>query len=740
MLSQALVIDQHAVSILDAALIEDSWFQDFRVPTNSEGLRRIEKNSIIYLLSEQASNDSNLLVIATGPSGVFATEAKPRHVFERVLRVALRKFNRNISLPVQWQPYHEGSLLSIYAEPSARKSKYRIHFDQAPMGRGDIFAFALTDGPQVLSQVPRDISTYEIAIDGFQEAALTEPPPDNYAGNYGILLSEPLGEQLKSNFSLDEWYSRRLNRDQLSFVDQKSDRPIRLRGAAGTGKTQAMAVKCLRDLYVDADAGGDKSFAFLTHSSALAHDVVRGMFHAMDPNARWSTLKVSTGRPKLWIGTLYELAQDQLNYEKKGLHPLALDGRDGREFQRILIKDAIKEAGKDPRIALGVLRQCPKLAMRMASEAEHQLLIEELMNEFACVLDAENIRKGTADAERYIRGARESWQIHLAEPAERELVLEIHGLYRILLRNERLLSMDQMIADFSRYLLTHEWAQLCDRDGFDIIFVDEYHYFNRVEAMTLQSLFKPTAEHSRRWPLIMAYDLKQSTSDAALGGGIERFRNPGVGESIPVNLTQVFRSTPQIASFLRDLDGSFPAIDLEGEFASYLGVSQKEDGDEPSLITFDNNNELIDDVFSKAAQIARSISGGGSQVAILCLNEDLFDIYRKAGRISGKFVAITSREDLRELRYARSRCVFSMPEYVAGLQFHTVFLIHADRADLADEQVSPGARRRYISRVYLGASRAVQHLVLASSGERQGRSEILNGPIENGSLKMLPRT
>ena len=122
-------------------------------------------------------------------------------------------------------------------------------------------------------------------------------------------------------------------------------------------------------------------------------------------------------------------------------------------------------------------------------------------------------------------------------------------------------------------------------------------------------------------------------------------------------------------------------------------------------------------------------------MAVLCLNEDLFDRYREASRIEGKFVPVTSREDLRELRYARTRCVFSMPEYVAGLQFDTVFLIHADKADMADRHTSPGARRRYVSRVYLGASRASRQLFIASSSERDGPSEILTGPLRNGSLR-----
>ena len=293
-----------------------------------------------------------------------------------------------------------------------------------------------------------------------------------------------------------------------------------------------MVIKCLKDLYDDAAGANSKTFAFLTHSSALAHEVVRGMLYALDPTERWRTLKTTDGRPKLWTGTLYELAQDQLNYGSKGLNPLSLDGREGREYQRMLIEDALHKINTDARVVYGILAEEGAFADRLSSEKHRPALVEELMNEFACVLDAENVRKGTPQADAYLTGAREPWQMPLETREQRQAVLEIYDAYRAL-------SMDQMIADYGRYLSTHEWEQLRDRDGFDVIFVDEYHYFNRVEAMTLHSLFRWRAQVSGRWPLLMAFDLKQSTTDAALGGGFTWFsvsvRSPTVrtGSAIP---------------------------------------------------------------------------------------------------------------------------------------------------------------------------------------------------------------
>lgn len=729
----AVVIDQKAISILDRALIEDAWLQKFLLPRNADGLRRVESDGIVYLLSENADLDDGCLVINTA---LFATAdglAKPHTAFERVIRVALRHFDRGIAIPIQWQPYHVGSRLSVFAQPH-RETTQRVYFDQSPDGTNNLYAFAVTSNPEDLAKVPEDMALYRRAMEGFCDALLATPPAAPAVGNFGVLLSEPLGVRLSSAGTLQEWYEQRLNRDQLVFVNRPHDSPVRLRGAAGTGKTQSMVVKCLRDLYSDPD--GEKTFAFLTHSSALAHTVVRGMLLALDPEERWTSLKTSSGQPRLWIGTIYELAQEKLGYEKKGLTPLSLDGRDGRDYQRIIIEQAISQALKDPRIVLDLFPGCPDFQKRLKNHTEDAALIDELMNEFACVLDLEAIKKDTHEANRYARASREPWQMVLPSEAHRRVVLEIHDIYRTLLREAKMLSMDQMVADFDRYLGTHEWGALRERDGFDLVFVDEYHYFTRAEAMLLHNLFKPRAQVDGRWPLFMAYDIKQGSNDVAISGGMDKFRNPGVGKSVLTELKQVYRSTPQITAFLRDLDAAFPAMDLEGEYATYVAESREEDGDMPALTVYETDIKLVDSVFEQATRMARNIDGGGSQVAVLCLNEALFDKIRVAGRVREKFVSITTRDDFKELRYAKRKCVFSMPEFVAGLQFHSVILIHADSADYNEER-GQGTRRRYVSRVYLGASRAAREILLASSKERGGPCQLLDVPLANGTLRRV---
>lgn len=731
---KTLTLNQGAIGLLNSAMIEPEWFPEFRV-SSSEGLKRVALSQNVYILSDDVDLDDRFCVINLDLFEGDDTEVFPE-IMARILRVAARVHDKKIAIPRGWQPFHEGAFLSIYAYSAANPGGARLHFDQDAGKTGNLYAFLMTPKTESFDDLSIDRKAFNKALESLPDAMLAEQPSDIDVdvGQFGILLSESLDHVFATSGLLNEWLESKLNPEQLLFVEKSHLEPVRLRGAAGTGKTQAMAVKCLRDLYRDSDSGGHKSFAFLTHSAGLAHDALKAMFHSMDPSERWAKLKTPGDELKLWIGTLYEMAEEKLDFQRKGLEPLSLDGREGRLLQEMLIRDSIAEIRRDPEARMRTLPASKSLGPALDVDLVSDSFISSIQNEFACALDAENVRQGNEAGEQYLAARRQSWQMHLPAKEDRFLLLSLYEIYRKKLRDNRVLSMDQLIADFARYLNTHEWEQLKDDLGYDVIFVDEYHYFNRLETMTFQNLFKPRAARQGRWPVFMAYDLKQSTTDESISGGIGRFQNPGVGESKTVDLERVYRSTPEIAAFLADLDASFPTLDLEGEYAPYRAKSQRDSGSIPKLLTFATNVDLIDEVTSRAQKLAKETEGKGREVAILCANEALFDIYRKAGRIRNRIVAVDSREDLKELRYSKSRCVFSMPEFVAGLQFEIIFLIHLDSSDVSTEDQNLYQWRQHLSRAYLGASRAKSTLYIACSKERGGASPAVLPPLRNKTL------
>ena len=730
-----LAIDENMVELFRRSIaIDDNWFNSFSVPKTDHKIKRVIVDETVYFLSENAINDTRIMVMKID---IFSAVPKPRDAFDRLLFAALAQFGRIANVPNNWRPFYDRSLLSFYAQPRGRGNDHRLCIDSNPGGTRNIYAYAMTEGPVQFENIQYNEQPFDVAYLNYENALKADNEQHVDENAIGVTFSEPIGFQHANGATLEDWYNRILTDEQRRFVDRDHSAPVRLKGAAGTGKTISLAVKCLRDAYnFEEKIKKTKTYrhakiAFLTHSSALAHDVVLSIFYALDPSARWKELENAS----IWFGSIYELAQERLKYKFDDIEPLSTDGREGRELQFEMIDSVIDQCLEDESSEINSLGLSSRLRDNLFRRERRSWIIASIMNEFACVIDAEGIRRGTAAGDNYLLAERENWQMELSNREERGVLLEIHDKYCKELQEYNVLSVDQMIADFNRYLLSHEWNLLRSEEGFDLIFVDELHYFNRAERMVFHNLFKPSAANEGKYPLFLAYDLKQSPTDAFLSSDVRdaagMFRSLRAGGTELVELTKVFRSTPQIAGFLEDLDGSFPALDLGGEWGDYEADSDQESGNTPELRVYRRNIDLLDDVFKAAAREANL--NGGKNVAVLCLNDRLFSTYLKVGRIEGKYLAITGRDQVGQLKNVGNRCIFSMPEYVAGLQFECVYLIHLDEAETSGE-TNTGVIRRFISRCYLGASRSSKKLFVASSRERGGPSNILKIAVQSNTL------
>ena len=602
--------------------------------------------------------------------------------------------------------------------------------------------FARTDDIVDFTTLEHRLAVHEAARRNFAEAVLTQPQVLQKETGAGIILSQRLPQGFVQGASLKEWYDSKLTVEQRIFVDKPHEGPVRLRGAAGTGKTLSLVIKLLRDgMRAEAD-GRDVRFGLLTHSFASV-DLVNAIAESLDSGG----LMFGQGKhAKLEVRTLNDLAFEHLHFNLENLRPLSLDGREGRRLQFELIQGVLREMAASKILPSEFDGLTPELKERWFAAAQKcdDRFVAEVMNEFACVLDADGIRAGEERAERYATfvGSRPAWLMALPSELDRRFVLEVHRRYRKLLSEMNTLSVDEMVADFDSFLNSNRWDRLRSRRGFDALFVDELHLFTSIERLTLHKLIKPTVDDEgrpRRPPIFMAYDLKQSPRDTftEYGDPENNLFTPktGLQNSDLVFLNKVFRYTKEIAEFLSDLDATFPAMIIPGEWEAYNGEAEESNG-VPELIVFPDERKLFKSVFDAARRVARSTDGGGRRMAVLCASEEYFDQYLTAasGQFEGQFLAITSRQPSSELRHAGKRFIFSMPEYVAGLQFQTVFLIHVDARE-APKDAAFGVRRQFISNVYLGSSRAEQILKLVACTARGGPSDILSMPVERGSLR-----
>lgn len=743
---KALVLTPKTLFRLSQFSIDGDWFKEFGLPDEETGIKRVVVDGIVYLIeADLETDDTPIVVLNLGVDGLFADEATRGATLERIITTGRSIFTDSVSIPTGWKKHHEGSIFSMLATSRSLGWRARIHFDMNPRGSRDLFGFARTEETVPFSDIDRHLEIYDEARAHLADAVLSVYERSPASSSLGITLSQRLPQGFVQGATLDQWYKSKLTSEQRSFVDKPHDGPVRLRGSAGTGKTLSLVIKFLRDAIAAENSGRAAKFGFLTHSFASV-DLVTSIGESLDRQG----LFYGTGKNvRLEVRTLYDLAHKNLNFELDQLDPLSLDGREGRRLQLELIESALVETAKSAVTSarFQTISSAIKERWDAAVAKTNKRLVVEIMNEFASVLDAEGIRSGEEKGERYAKGvtARPSWLMDLPTEIDRRFILDVHKRYRKYLGDMNTLSVDQMIGDFDSFLDSNRWDRIRNREGYDVLFVDELHLFTSVERQTLHKLIKPSFEDDgrpRRPPIFMAYDLKQSPRDTFAEyweGDHNLFgASTGLQGSDLIKLETVFRYTPQIAEFLQDLDASFPAINIPEEWDAYCGRAELGNGERPTLTVFPDEVKLFSTVFNAAHAVARSTPGGGRRVAVLCASEEQFDKYlvTAGGQFAGKHIAITSREPSSELRHAGKRFVFSMPEYVAGLQFDTVFLIHVDASE-APLDSSSGMRRRFVSNIYLGASRAENTLNLSACLSRGGKSDILDIALERRSLAEL---
>ena len=77
-----------------------------------------------------------------------------------------------------------------------------------------------------------------------------------------------------------------------------------------------------------------------------------------------------------------------------------------------------------------------------------------------------------------------------------------------------------------------------------------------------------------------------------------------------------------------------------------------------------------------------------------------------------------------------------MPEYVAGLQFHAVLLIDANANLVSALGGGINGIHRFVSAVYLGASRAKHQLEIYGDAGAGGLAVPIRDAIDRGLLKL----
>ena len=737
--------EKSIVSISSGQIDIERFCSDLQLPSTSETTKCVIIDDHAFVISRAFQPNDALLTLSmleNGPLVKLSADSR-EEAFGRLIRCTSRIISgQTRSIPAKWHPFHNNNLLSFQADRFFRNNDGgktdagRIVLETSQRNGICIFAFLLERGGYTeLGELQVDRVLHEDALNLVAKALSTEDIQETTATlTNSVTLDSELENKLKGHLSTDDWYASRLTIAQRQFVDHPLTSSIRLVGPAGTGKTRALVIKCI----TEAKADRSKRFLFLTHAVSTANDV-EDMIASMEPEIASALL--SGTAPCITVTTLYGISDDVMQYGLAQLETLTIDGHEGKSFQADVLNEAIEEYKNGNWIVYK--RKCSEpFQAYMSSDmqsGERQFFLWELMNEFACVLDAEGVRSSAIRKEQYLSEKRKNWMMELSGKEERNVVLDLYEIFRKKLREMKVIGSDQMITDFLNHLDTFKWEATRESYGFDAIFVDELHLFNRQERMVFRHLLKMADGIPS---VMMAYDAKQSPRDTFLklpsleSQNLDLWKDAKLGKVEKIELVEVFRYTPEITRVLGHIDENYPGQNLDDDWPQYSGISQIESGPKPIACNLESTNAINSIVFRRAKD-RQKLLGKTGKVAILCASNQKFLKYLKYSAFKKDYIAITSRDDASAIPKSSKKFIFSMPEYVAGLQFDTVYVIDANMNEVPEGAYAAAAARKFISQLYLGASRAERVLEFYSCADDGGLSQMLSIAIHAQSIDQV---
>lgn len=666
-----------------------------------------------------------------------------REILERIHRVGTEATTPPLQVPRRWGPFHHDDLLAFYAFHSRDDSakwiaqtsmagslrlisfwEIRLHDERLEL---EDFTPNLNERDRLASRC-RD--TRRLARDRFRNSA---EPTNRIRVERSVALEQVSFGAVTRFRTYDDWL-RLLTDSQKAFHDMAPTSSIKLRGAAGTGKTLSLTLKLLKELYAAQEKSNPLRVLFVTHSWAMASQIDDAL-RLLDTRGELEEVHVYP---------LLAIAESMLSGSPAltDLKILGSDSEEGKSIQQEYITDALRDfrATDWPFHRDKASPWLRELLESPQGTDEERALAWDLMNEFSSVLSANQIFPGPRASTLYDDIPRGPWMMPLEREDDRSVVLAIYTRFVNRLANEGEITTDQVITDFQNYLNWSAWNAVRPSRGYDMIFVDELHLFSEQERLTLHKLDSRKGSYP---VVIMALDPGQAPRETFTAGAYT-YTDSGkaddeIGITSPMDFSTAHRFSQPILDLVRHIQKEYPALGLDNEWSLELdakaGNSVKE-SDElakmPRLSVYASHDDEVAAVAALARE-AQSDRANPGRLAILAFDSEYREkLTRRLEQCSVQFSSIDGRDDIADLRYSKRAIVVAHPEYVAGLQFKRVIVCGIDRHWMDSRFVH--FQRRFLSMLYLALSRAEAELELHICAPGGNLPPVIESALTRGLL------
>ncbi len=586
----------------------------------------------------------------------------------------------------------------------------------------------------------------EIRTLNFRELAKKPIGPDSTVRSFVSTTLDFQYTNIDSTVGYENWLKYYLTDTQRKFVCSDVVGPERLEGAAGTGKTLCLILRCIYLLKNSIDENREFHIIFFTHSLSTKERIER-VFRSNWDLADLCLEKYNETRQNqsIMITTLQEWSAEHLGTNSISENEyLDKDAAESKVMQIMYIEQAysaIKSELWDGTFAL----VCSEKFKHFINYTPEESVLELLRQEIAVLI------KGRASGvyDKYKDISRPKYSVPLCNDADFRFVFMVYNRYQKSLEKVGQYDSDDITLTALGQVDTPIWNRRRIRDGYDACVIDETHLFNINELSVFHFVNKPFNSDGGKNAspkIIFAIDKSQATGDWGVDDvSISSALN---FENEPENkqFNTVFRYSPDIVNLAYNILSSgstlFTYFENPLTYSSFDFVKEEEMKARPPEYTMvDGDEEVIKQGVEWAEHYSAEFKSPKNHVLIIGTNDILTNQMKRYLTTHNKpFETLNSRSDERAMKKAKdgNKFVLSQIDYVGGLEFDAVIIIGVDEGRVPPAKSTLNEAYHVISyawhsRMYVAVTRA-KFAIKMLGDQSRGASPLLYSSILNKSV------
>ena len=520
---------------------------------------------------------------------------------------------------------------------------------------------------------------------------------------------------------------------QLSVVDYaQTDSPLRINGAAGTGKTLSLIIRAYKLLETYKERREQFRVVFFSHSETSYKQCLE--IFSRYPDSQY--FLCNENPQAIRFTTLLTFCREFASILENAI--IEKDAGDAKTYQLMMIENVLEKAFENHTITTFRPLLSPTFKeLFNLDNTPIEVLCALLQHEFSIQI------KGRTDCsiENYLELPSIPNGLPCKTKRDKELVFLLFNEYQNELNSMNNYDVDDVALEALSRLNAPVWRRERREKGFDYIIVDEMHLFNINEQSVFHYLTKDITK--KTIPICFALDYSQAIGDR--GDVTKDYIERAFGTLDEKKFQTVFRNSPQIANFCASIAASGTLMFREHFENPYNNTQNnfteqdEKKSQKPLLYMYRNDEEMIKSIASHAEEAQRQLDCKKSEIAIIMFVSDLAstDGAAKLSKETGRsFCYIDNMHALNDSCFP----IFS-PYSVNGLEFQAAIIECVDERRVPQTTGTSDISEHFIryssyNTLYLTASRARYKLIILGS-KVNGKSSSLEHSIEADYLEIV---